>query len=129
MLWLFARTVRLSKRALRRSGWAERATLQIDATSVAAIALFEHLARHENPCPAPAQRVSPQRRLIARQHDQRDEKLFDQLGGAFTDRHRRCGRNELESVATDQTHHLVIALPATELHGASHKGNVVKIGA
>src|SRR5262249_23186034 len=34
----------------------------------------------------------------------------------------------LESVAADQTHHLVIALLASEPHGATHKGNVVKIG-
>src|SRR5262249_58040944 len=37
-------------------------------------------------------------------------------------------RNELESATADQAHHLVIALAASELHGATHKGNVVKIG-
>src|SRR5262249_11519032 len=120
---------RLIKAAPYRSGWAGRAMLQIDAAGTASIALFEHLSRHEHPRAASAQRVSPQRHLIARQHDQGDEDVLAQTAGAFSHRHRCRRRNDLESVAADQPHHLVVTLAASELHGATHERNVVKVGA
>ena len=102
--------------------------LQIDAAGAASIALLEHLSRHEHPRATPAQRVSPQRHLIARQYDERDEDVFTQPVGAFSRRHRCRRRNERESVPTKQAHHLPVALRAGEHQGAAHDGNVGKVG-
>src|SRR6059058_1858233 len=49
----------------------------------ACVAPLEQASRHEHPRAAAAQRVSPERGGIARQHDERDEDVLGETAGAF----------------------------------------------
>src|SRR5947208_16276700 len=52
--------------------------------SAGCVAPLEQASRHETPRAAAAQRVSPERGGIARQHDERDEDVLGETAGAFT---------------------------------------------
>src|SRR5262245_26085192 len=93
----------------------------------ACVALLEQASRHEHPRAAAAQRVSPERGRVARQHDERDEDVLAETAGVFTQAYRIVGWNELEPVAREQTRHLPVTLRTSEHQGAAHDGNVVEI--
>src|SRR5215468_1575970 len=102
-------------------------TSALGVAHAACVALLERPSRHEHPRAATAQRVSPERGCIARQHDERDEDVLAETARAFTQPEGIVGRDELKPVAREQTRHLPVALRTSKHQGAAHDGNVVEI--
>src|SRR5262249_38933458 len=115
-------STRLTKLPARDSS-----TSALGVAHAACVALLERPSRHEYPRAATAQRVSPERGCIARQHDERDEDVLAETARAFTQPEGIVGRDELKPVAREQTRHLPVALRTSKHQGAAHDGNVVEI--
>src|SRR5205085_1257834 len=62
------------------------------------------------------------------QYDQRNLDVFAEVAGAFQKRQRACAGDDLETVATEQARHLLVALRTGEHQRAAQQRDVVEIG-